>query len=73
MKKIRLEKFDYLLNEQLKDKEFKKLFEIERAKVASAQKRESEISISKSKGILKGISTKDLIKTRRDLQKSIKS
>lgn len=38
MKKIRLQKIDGHLNEQLKNKEFRKNFEIERVKVALAQK-----------------------------------
>ena len=38
MKKIRLEKIDTHLKEELKNKEFKKAFEIERAKVVLAQK-----------------------------------
>lgn len=38
MKRVRLEKIDKHLNEELKDKEFKKTFELERAKVALAQK-----------------------------------
>lgn len=38
MKKIRLEKIDAHLKEELKNKEFRKAFEIERAKVALAQK-----------------------------------
>jgi DNA-binding XRE family transcriptional regulator len=37
-KKIKLEKFDHYLQEKLKDPEFKKSYEIERAKVAVAQK-----------------------------------
>lgn len=38
MKKIRLQKIDGHLNEQLKNKEFRKNFELERIKVALAQK-----------------------------------
>lgn len=38
MKKIRLQKIDKHLNEQLKNKEFRKNFELERVKVALAQK-----------------------------------
>lgn len=38
MKKIRLQKIDSHLNEQLKNKEFRKNFELERVKVALAQK-----------------------------------
>lgn len=38
MTKVRLEKFDAHLREKLKDKEFGKLFELERAKVALAQR-----------------------------------
>lgn len=38
MKKIKLEKYDDHLKEKLKDKEFKKAFELERAKVSLAQK-----------------------------------
>jgi len=38
MKKIRLEKIDAHLKAELKNKEFKKQFELERAKVALAQK-----------------------------------
>lgn len=37
-KKVRLEKFDNYLQGKLKDPEFKKNFEVERAKVAVAQK-----------------------------------
>jgi DNA-binding XRE family transcriptional regulator len=36
--KVKLENFDKYLNEQLKDHEFRKLYEFERAKVALAQK-----------------------------------
>jgi len=38
MKKIRLEKVDKHLKEELKSKEFSRVFELERAKVALAQK-----------------------------------
>ncbi len=38
MKKIRLEKIDRHLNEELKNKDFRKAFELERAKVALAQR-----------------------------------
>jgi DNA-binding XRE family transcriptional regulator len=38
MKRIRLEKIDNHLNEELKNKEFRKAFELERAKVALAQR-----------------------------------
>ena len=38
MPSIRLEKFDDFLQEKLKNKEFRRLYEIERAKVALAQK-----------------------------------
>ena len=38
MSKVRLEKIDGYLQEKLKDKEFRKLYEVERAKVALAQK-----------------------------------
>jgi DNA-binding XRE family transcriptional regulator len=38
MRKIRLEKIDVHLKAELKNKEFKKQFELERAKVALAQK-----------------------------------
>lgn len=38
MSKVRLEKIDGFIKEQLKDKEFRKHYEIERAKVALAQK-----------------------------------
>jgi len=38
MSKIRLENIDGYFKEKLKDKEFRKLYEIERAKVALAQK-----------------------------------
>lgn len=38
MSKVRLEKIDGYLEEKLKNKEFRKLYEIERAKVALAQK-----------------------------------
>ncbi|MBM3253963.1 MAG: helix-turn-helix domain-containing protein [Candidatus Omnitrophica bacterium] len=38
MKKVGLEKIGIHLNEELKNKEFKKAFEIERAKVVLAQK-----------------------------------
>ncbi len=38
MASIRLEKFDDFLQEKLKNKEFRRLYEIERAKVALAQK-----------------------------------
>jgi len=38
MKKIKLENIEISLKEKLKDKEFKRLYELERAKVALAQK-----------------------------------
>ena len=38
MKKIRLEKIDNHLKEELKDRKFRKVFETERAKVALAQR-----------------------------------
>ena len=38
MRKVRLEKIDRHLSEELKDKEFRRLFEFERAKVSLAQK-----------------------------------
>jgi DNA-binding XRE family transcriptional regulator len=38
MKRIKLEKIDAHLQDELKNKEFRKVFEIERAKVALAQK-----------------------------------
>jgi len=38
MRKVRLENFDTYLQEELKDKKFKKAYEIECAKVALAQK-----------------------------------
>ncbi len=38
MSKVRLENIDGYLKEKLKDKEFRKLYEVERAKVALAQK-----------------------------------
>lgn len=38
MTRIKLEKFDFHLKEKLKNKEFRKNFELERAKVALAQK-----------------------------------
>ena len=38
MAKVRLEKFDTHLKEKLKDKEFRKFFELERANVALAQR-----------------------------------
>ncbi len=38
MSKVRLEKIDEFVKEQLKNKEFRRLYEIERAKVALAQK-----------------------------------
>ena len=38
MGKVRLEKIDVHLKDELKDKEFRKLYDLERAKVALAQK-----------------------------------
>jgi DNA-binding XRE family transcriptional regulator len=38
MRKVRLERIDLRLKKELKDKEFRKMFEAERAKVALAQK-----------------------------------
>ncbi len=38
MKKVKLENIDISLNEKLKNKEFKKRYELECAKVALAQK-----------------------------------
>jgi DNA-binding XRE family transcriptional regulator len=38
MKKIRLEKIDAALKEELKNKKFRKVYELERVKVALAQK-----------------------------------
>lgn len=38
MSKVRLENIDHYFNEKLKDKEFRRLYEIERVKVALAQK-----------------------------------
>ena len=38
MKRIKLEKIDSHLNEELKNKEFRKAYELERAKVALAQR-----------------------------------
>ncbi|MFH1239035.1 MAG: hypothetical protein V1653_02870, partial [bacterium] len=38
MQKIRLEKYDTHLTKKLKNKEFRKVFELERAKVSLAQK-----------------------------------
>lgn len=38
MSKIRLEKIDVYLQERLKNKAFRKLYEVERTKVALAQK-----------------------------------
>ncbi len=38
MKKVKLENIDIGLEEKLKDKEFKRLYELERVKVSLAQK-----------------------------------